>query len=126
MPRVITLTGLHQMGADLPVPEPVGGSCASRYAKEIVIDGKTYCQSIETGKIYDPATGDEIEPAAKGGRLLNYGIAMGAGALVGIFAVAMSSKKKKGAMLAVGAGTGAAVGAVLLAMTWPKAAPPQA
>jgi hypothetical protein len=118
MPKVITLTGLHQMGA---APEPVGGSCASRYAKEIVIDGKTYCQSIETGQIYDPVTMEEYKEPVEGSRLVNYAIAMGAGALVG-FLVGLE-RSKKGSMRALGAGVGAGLGALLLAVTWPKKEP---
>jgi hypothetical protein len=120
MPKVITLSGLRLAGADLPMLEPAGGPCAGQYVKEVVIDGKTYCQSTETGKIYDPKTGMEIEPEVPGNRPLLYGISMGAGALVGIIVAATSAKKNKGTMMAVGAGAGALVGAMLLAMTWPK------
>lgn len=51
-------------------------------------------------------------------RLLNYGIAAGAGALVGLL-VASSKSKKFGPRL-TGAGVGAAASALILAITWPK------
>lgn len=122
MAKVITLSGLvGRMGVEtLPEEEPIGGSCASKYSEEITIDGKLYCKSIETGRIYDAETGEEYIAKVPSSKLLVYGISAGAGLLVGVIVAATSAKKNKGTMMAVGAGVGAATGAVLLAMTWPK------
>lgn len=116
MPKTITLTGLR-LGADDAQGDPPCG----QYMEPILIDGKHYCRSTETGKIYDPATNEEVVPKVPGSRLLNYGITMGIGALVGIMAVAARSKRPMmGTKIMVGAGVGAAVGALLLAVTWPR------
>lgn len=111
MSRVITLSGLR-LGA-----EDASG-CGAQHVK-VVIDGKEYCQSVETGKIYDPVTGDEYKGEAKGSRLLNYAVSIGVGAVVGLLIA--SSKSRKVSMRALGAGAGGLAGAALLAMTWPKA-----
>jgi hypothetical protein len=117
--KVITLTGLR-----LGAAPAVGGSCASRYAKEIVINGKTYCQSTETGQIYDPVTMEEYDSSVKGSKLLNYGLAMGVGAVVGLMFAAMNTKK--GGARALGAAAGAGLSALVLFATWPKMPTPQA
>ena len=121
MAKVITLAGLvGRMGETTPEPEPVGGDCASRYSEEITIDGRLYCKSIETGRIYDKETGDEYIVKVGGNKKLLYGICAGVGALAGLVIAVTSAKKNKAALAAVGTGTGALVGAALLAMTWPK------
>lgn len=108
MPRVITLSGLRG----------TSGVCDQPYMERIIVDGKEYCRSTETGRIYDPATGAEAVGATGSSRLLNYAISAGVGALVGLMVA--SSKSKRLGMRALGAGVGGLAGAALLAITWPK------
>jgi hypothetical protein len=120
MPQVITLSGLQQLGAAVE-----GCAALGDKMEVVVIDGRTYCRSTETGKIYDPATGDEYKGEVKGSRLLNYAVSVGVGAVVGLI-VAMAGKKKASvARGALGAGVGGLAGAAILAMTWPKAKAPE-
>jgi len=119
-------------------PGPVGGSCAAQGAHEVVIGDMTYCIYPTALHGDDCGSGDYVKAIYQGeeccvppevvaaglatpvySKLLNYGLSMGAGALVGL--VVAVSKSKKGSVRAAGLGIGAAVGAILLAITWPKA-----
>lgn len=95
------------------------GQCAkgevypSSGAKSVPVS--VHLQSLDPTQSIDS---ESFVEAQEPSRLLNYGIVMGVSALVGFMAVAQ--KSKKGANRLLGAGVGAGVGALLLAMTWPK------
>ena len=78
--------------------------------------GKVITLSGLMGRVGVDAPIAAVEPVYP--RLLNYGIAAGAGALVGLL-VASSQSKRFGPRMA-GAGVGAALSALILAITWPK------
>lgn len=131
MGKVITLSGMR-MGLANPATEncaALGGTWekveaedGSEYGLCTLPDG-TLCEewALYRGECgpADIAPVEPVEEPTEGSKLLNYGIAMGAGALVGIM-VGVSMKKPRGSKALIGAGVGAALGAVVLAMTWPK------
>jgi len=132
MPRVITLTGLQQMGIANPATEnclALGGTiqvvkdATGEHAVCVFPDGTSCDEWALFRKECAPggaAVVEEVEdPATKSyPKLLNFGISAGVGAIAGL--IVASSKSKKFGVRAAGAGVGAAVTSLILLMMWPK------
>lgn len=127
MSKVITLSGLGRMGVENPASAncvaqggtvDVRSTAAGEYGVCVFPNGSECEEWALYRKECQPASATVEEPQKTYPRLLNYGIAAGAGALVGLL-VASSKSKKFGPRLA-GAGVGAAASALILAITWPK------
>jgi len=129
MGKVITLSGLRgNMGAENPASanciaqggtEVIRKTAAGEYGVCVFPNGSECEEWALYRKECQPASATVEESQKTYPRLLNYGIAAGAGALVGLLVAA--SKSKKFVPRLAGAGVGAAVTTLILVLTWPKA-----